>query len=246
MEVGELAHVAPAFMEDSSDKCPFCGKSMKGKPHTEKEAEKDTDPEKIKSKPGSLGCGHLSPKEKRGRYGRARHHIIPAIQCFKRIPRVARMALLVDYDINNKKNGIPLPTVWNPYTVGGASMKFGELSGAQKDEIRDDVMQELGAQWHVGNHAYKIKESETEDMDDEGKIDHQPYDIEVIKCLIKLGLKVEQAKICEKNKDKNKIKDYLDKLSDVTIRTKLNNFKKAPPSSKPFYVSAAALKYSRK
>jgi hypothetical protein len=246
MELGELAAAAPMFLEDSPDKCPFCGKPLKGEPHTKDEVEKDTDPDKIKSEPRKLNCKDLSPKQIKGKYGRARHHIIPAIQCFKMVVRVARMALQVDYEINNKKNGIPLPTVWNPYKINGSSYKFGDLSEPQKNQICNTVMYELGAQWHVGNHAYSIDESETEDMNDEGEIDHQPYDVEVIKCLIRLGLEIEEAKFCENKKDKNAIKELLDELSDEIIRDKLNAFKAIPSNSAPFFVSAAALKYSRR
>ena len=228
-----MAVLPPVNIEES---CPICGKTAHDFPE-----KKPVDIDTIKSKPRSLGCGHLNPREQRGKYGRARHHMIPVHQCYTKVVRLAQMAESVGYNINGKQNGIPLPTVWNKYEADGQKKNFGELNDDQKNEIRNSAMRMTGGQWHVGHHHYDLPEKEdaTEDMEDEGELDHVPYDMEVIKQLTRLAKKILNADLCEAE-DQSKVKDRLDNLCK-DIESKLNAFKANPKSSKPFYVSKWAM-----
>ena len=239
-QIGEL--VEKANEEFGKDKCPFCNQNEHPWPKKKK-----VDINKIRSKPRSLGCGNLSPKQSRGKYGRARHHMIPVHQCYTKLHRIAAMGQSVGYNINGKQNGIPLPTVWNKYKISGKSelVNFGEIKEEdKKNKIRWTAMKKTGAQWHVGNHHYDMpdKEEQTEDMDDEGELDHEPYDSVVLRKLLKIADKAVSAHLCETN-NQDKIKKALDGLCKE-IKDGLNAFKDNPDNSKPYYVSKVALDYN--
>jgi hypothetical protein len=246
-EVGEL--VGAPMVEVQKDECPFCGKS----PHDSKWENKKPNM-KVVSRPKNLGDLPLTPPKKKGCYGRARHHIIPAIQCFAMLPRLVAMASMVNYNINAKENGIGLPTVWNPYKLSnGTPVKFGDLKkdDPEKKRIQYDAMRTTKAQWHVGNHHWKPDkgpegECGTEDMADEGKIDHGSYDMEVIKRLFDFMCNVLAAELCEDPEDNSEeVKKRLEEISNVEIRGKLNNFKTNPSESKPFFVSLPAYNFAK-
>jgi len=225
------------------DTCPFCNQPEH--PWPEK---KEIDISKIESKPRSLGCGNLTPKQSKGKYGRARHHMIPVHQCYTRLRRIAAMGQSVGYNINGSQNGIPLPTAWNKYKVDGLPepINFGDIEDEEvKDKIRNDAMKTTGAQWHVGNHHYDIpkKEDTTEDMEDEGELDHHPYDEVVLSKLLKIADKAVSSNLCD-TKDQNKIQSALDKLCK-DIETALNLFKNKPKDSYPYFVSIWAKNYER-
>ena len=235
MQLGEAIHLSNITVE--ADKCFFCGEAEHDFPD-----KKEVDTSKVKSKPKSLGCGDLSPKQKKGKYGRARHHMIPVHQCYTKLERIVQMAESVGYNINGSQNGIPLPTCWNPYKVNGSSVNFGKIEDMEaKNAIRDEAMRETGAQWHVGNHHYDIPEKEdtTDDMDDEGALDHQPYDEVVLWELLDIADQFGVPKICE-DEDQSKIKDLLDELCSE-IKQKLDAFKVNPKNSHPYYVSLYAM-----
>jgi hypothetical protein len=238
MEIGEK--IAKANELFGEDKCPFCNKAEHPFPDKKK-----IDISKIKSKPASLGCGDLSPKQAPGKYGRAKHHLIPAHQCYTRLHRIAAMGQSVGYDINGKQNGIPLPTVWNRYVVNGESVKFGDLddSDPEKNEIRNRAMKATGAQWHVGNHHYDIPELEdsTEDMGDEGELDHKPYDEVVLQKLLDIADKLVSHNLCETD-EQDKVKEFLDKLCKE-IHKSLTDFENGTEKSFPYYVSKWAMAY---
>jgi len=238
-EIGEKVNQANIKFEKGT--CPFCNKPE----HPwEGPKKKKVDISKIKSKPKKLGCGSLKPKESEGKYGRARHHMIPVHQCYTRLWRIAEMGESVGYDINGKQNGIPLPTVWNKYNVDGVSVNFGDIKDeAKKNEIRWAAMKATGAQWHVGNHHYDVPEKEdtTEDMDDEGELNHQPYDSVVLRKLLKIADKVVSKNFCE-TEDQDKVKLLLDELCKQ-IKKNLNAFGDNPKNSYPYYVSRVALDY---
>jgi len=223
------------------EKCPFCHKkppghdaAFTGKPN-----------QKIVSTPKSLGELTI-PGVQAGRWGRARHHIIPAKQCFARVRRLARMALSAGYDINESSNGIGLPTVKNPYTHNGTTANFGKFGPAEKQEISFKMMTMSKKQWHVGNHSYEISgnpQDENENMADEGSINHQPYDKEVIKLLVRLMNSLVQQKLCDKKDQSDKVKNDV-KTIESTIKGNLNAFASNPLSSTPFFVSRAALDFA--
>ena len=237
MDIGEVVHVSNITL--GPDQCPFCGNAEHDFPEKQ-----DVDISKVKSKPKSLGCGCLTPKEKCGKYGRARHHMIPVHQCYTRLKRIVTMAESVKYDINGKQNGIPLPTCSNPYTVNGKEINFGKIEDQEvKNEIRNAAMRETGAQWHVGNHHYDIPEKEdtTDGMEDEGELDHQPYDIVVLRDLLRIADQFGVPSICEEEKQ-DSIKELLDELCDE-ISSKLNAFADDPSKSYPYYVSLYAMNF---
>jgi len=239
-EIAEL--VAAPTVQLSSDKCPFCNKS----PHDYPAKTKDPDLDTIVSKPAQLKCKTISGGGP-GKYSTAKHHMIPAIQCFKQVRRLAAMALSVGWDVNDPKNGIPLPTVRNQYTRNdGTQENFGRLTHDEKEMIRNGVMQQLGKQWHVGNHHYEIPstaESTTEEMSDEGSLDHEPYDIVVVRRLLEILSELFDENLCEDD-NQEEVKSELDDLCQE-IKDKLNAFKE-PKSSYPFYVSRAALQFADK
>lgn len=171
--------------------------------------------------------------------------MIPAKQCYTKLHRIAAMGQSVGYNINGEQNGIPLPTVWNKYKVNGKSVNFGKIDDEnEKDKIRFAAMKATGAQWHVGNHHYDMPEAEdkTDDMTDEGELDHLPYDEVVLKELLKIADKAVSKHLCEDD-EQDKIKEKLDALCKK-IETKLNNFNKNPKTSFPYYVSKWALKFA--
>ena len=173
------------------------------------------------------------------------------------------MALSAGYDINDPSNGIPLPTVKNQYRLNKndgsypvenrqdatSAKNFGKLDDDEKITIRNHWMETLGAQWHVGNHHYEVNgenEEDPEGMSDEGAIDHAPYDIEVVKALIKEGRKLIKFNLCKTDEDHSEtIKNIMNAISK-DIKTKLNRFKNNPKDSYPFYVSIAALNFANK
>lgn len=240
-EIAEM--VAAPNLAFSEDKCPFCNKDPNADPHDSQPEEVDID--KIKSIPSNLG--DLSIGQKQGDFGRARHHLIPAIQCFKQVRRLAKMALLAGYDINNTNNGIGLPTVWNMYEVDGYDepQNFGDLKEHpinEKEIIRNKVMKKKGLQWHVGNHHYTVPKDEcrTENMSDEGSLDHDPYDVVVVRELLRIMNSLRKADLCDDG-NQDKVVSELDELCKK-IRAKLKAFK-VPKKSKPYFVSQAALKF---
>ena len=115
---------------------------------------------------------------------------------------------------------------------------------AKKNEIRWAAMKATGAQWHVGNHHYDIpeKEDSTENMEDEGELDHKPYDSVVLRELLKISDRVVSANLCD-TEEQNKIKPLLDELCDE-IRKRLDAFKDNPQNSFPYYVSLVAKKHA--
>jgi hypothetical protein len=155
------------------------------------------------------------------------------------------MGQSVGYDINGKQNGIPLPTVWNKYEVNGGSVKFGELddNSPEKNDIRNRAMKATGAQLHVGNHHYDIPElkDSTEDMGDEGELDHKPYDEAVLRELLKIADMVVSQNFCETD-EQDKVKALLDELCQK-IHKSLTAFKNGTEKSFPYYVSKWAMAY---
>jgi hypothetical protein len=192
-------------------------------------------------------------------YTTAQHHLISAMQCYARIRRLVRMGNMVGYDINNPTNGIGLPTThWTlKYPQNGKKVKYGDLDEpGGKREVAFALMKELGAQWHVGHHAFDIMvpkrdlESWKESGADEENTDDVPhetsYDVVIIGMLFNL-LKSVPMGMCEDPEKNDKFKTDMDKISKE-IREKLEKFngKKGakPAASSPFFVSMRAYEYS--
>lgn len=261
-----LEEVAVANKQDvaKDDLCPFCHEKPIG--HATKSPEKVND--KVTSIPDDLRCDtsswrdpSASSKRDSGPlpYTLAKHHLISAMQCYARIRRLVRMGNMVGYDINNKSNGIGLPTThWTlTYPVGTKQMKYGDLAEPDgKRAVAFALMKELGAQWHVGHHAFAIKISRR-DVDqwapggtDEKNEDDYPhetaYDLLIIARLFQL-VKATPADFCAKPDRDDSFKKNMDAISKE-IKESLEKFNGSqgskPADSSPFFVSMRAYEYS--
>lgn len=174
-----------------TEKCPICGKAPHpDKTTTDKKEEKGC----LKSVPANLGCKALNNnRDDLPNFTTAAHHLIPANQCLKRFPRLSQMAATVGYDVNNKENGIALPTCaqgdLNRYeSSSGKLKKYGRLSQDDKKNVAFYIMKGVNGQWHVGHHNWKIKV----DNDTDNQPHHPNYDK-----LVKEELKDLELELCE-------------------------------------------------
>jgi hypothetical protein len=253
MELLESVEVANTSDAAKDDKCPFCHKKPIG--HATKKPKEVND--KVTSVPSDLGCtidrGTIDDLP----YTTAQHHLISAMQCYARIRRLVRMGNMVGYDINNPTNGIGLPTTHHTlkYPKGTKKVKYGDLDEPEgKRDVAFRLMKALGAQWHVGHHAFDVAVNKKDvDSWDEGGPDEQDtddlphetsYDVRMISKLFNL-LKSIPKDLCEEPKKDDKFKSQMDKISKQ-IRTKLEKFKKGsnPAHSSPLFVSLRAYEYS--
>ncbi|OLD92127.1 MAG: hypothetical protein AUG84_02140 [Chloroflexi bacterium 13_1_20CM_4_66_7] len=235
-EIAELVYMNVAE-EAAKDKCPFCYKAPHSFPGKGKS-------KAIKSKPNQLNCADV-PNGSPGKHTTAKHHLICAIQCFAKVKRLARMATMIGYDINDPPNGLGLPTFRNPY--GGK--KYSDLSDEEKQTVASRVMKTTGAQWHVGHHAVEISLPDDWDVEEGGEDNeyrHQvSYDTTVIRHLIALTEDWAAANPCEdESKKHSALKNDLDQLSE-RIRNKLQAFKVEPKRSSPYFVSERAFTYAQ-
>jgi hypothetical protein len=255
MELLELVNVANAADVKDDDKCPFCQKKPKNHA-TDKPKEVN---DKVTSVPGDLDVKVEKRTTGALPYTTAAHHLISAMQCYAQIRRLVRMGNMVKYDINNPKNGIGLPTThWTlKYTEGGKLLKYGDLEEPEgKRKIAYALMKELGAQWHVGHHAFEIsvrkkdfdswKESGSEEKGTEDVPHETSYDVLIIGKLFGLLNNV-ATDLCEDPKKDEKFKQDMDKISDE-IRAKLSKFNgnggAKPADSSPLFVSMRAYEYA--
>jgi hypothetical protein len=255
MQLMEAVGVANAADVAADDKCPFCQKKPKNHA-TDKPKEVN---DKVTSVPVDLKCEIKKRTDGDLPYTTAAHHLISAMQCYAQIRRLVRMGNMVKYDINNPKNGIGLPTThWTlKYPEGGKKLKYGDLEEPEgKRQVACKLMKELGAQWHVGHHAFDIKVSKKDydtwkeaghDEKDENDVPHETsYDVLIIGKLFGL-LNNTPEDLCEDPQKDDKFKQSMDKISDE-IREKLDKFNgKAgakPADSSPLFVSMRAYEYA--
>jgi A nuclease family of the HNH/ENDO VII superfamily with conserved AHH len=255
MELAEAVGVANAADVAADDKCPFCHKKPKN--HATKKPEEVND--KVTSVPKDLGVEVKKRAEGHHPYTTAAHHLISAMQCYAQLRRLVRMGNMAKYDINNPKNGIGLPTThWTlKYEEGGQKTKYGDLDEpGGKRKVAFALMKELGAQWHVGHHAFDIKVSQKDyetwkeegpDEKDEKDVPHETsYDVLIIAKLFGLLNNV-PTDLCEDPKKDDKFKERMDKISDE-IREKLDKFNgkngATPADSSPLFVSLRAYEFS--
>jgi hypothetical protein len=265
MELMEAVAIENSIDLAKDERCPFCHKRPIG--HATKNPKEVND--KVTSIPADLNCDNTSSwragtaaKRDTGDlpYTIAKHHIISAIQCYAKIRRLVRMGNMVGYDINNPNNGIGLPTTHYSlkYTDGGSQKKYGDLDDlVGKKRVAEALMQELGAQWHVGHHAFVVKAPKT-DVDtfqiggsDEKNEDDYPhetqYDILIIQRLFDFVKSLPQD-FCEESTRDDTFKKDLDALS-AEIKEKLEKFNgkggARPADSSPFFVSRRAYEYSK-
>ncbi len=255
MELLELVAVTNAADLSKDEQCPFCHEKPIG--HATKRPEDAHD--KVTSVPSDLKCEIKKRTEGDLPYTTAQHHLISAMQCYARIRRLVRMGNMVGYDINNPKNGIGLPTThWTlKYLQRGKKVKYGDLDEPSgKQQVAFALMKELGAQWHVGHHAFDIVvpridvDSWKENGPDEKNADDYPhetsYDVLIIGMLFDL-LKGTPGTMCEDPEKNDKFKANMDQISNK-IRDKLNKFNgkngATPADSSPFFVSMRAYEFS--
>lgn len=259
MEVNELA-TANEIEKGKNEKCPFCHVKELGHA-TNKKPEIVND--KVTSIPANLNCNTSSwhsgknTKRKNGNlpYTMAQHHLISAMQCYAQVRRIVRMGNLVGYDINNPINGIGLPTTHYTlkYREDGKETKYGDLSDQGKQGVAFSLMEELGAQWHVGHHAFAVTVPKTdvdtwqnEGSDEKNQEDYPhetEYDVLIIEALFNLS-KGFEITFCEDPKRDNKFKEAMNNISK-NIKRHLEAFKTTDPTaSSPFFVSRMAYDYS--
>ncbi len=253
-ELLELVSAANIADFAADDLCPFCHKKPPG--HNSDDP-KDVD-DQVTSKPSGLGCNIVRRKTGDLPHTTAAHHLISAIQCYSRIRRLVRMGNMVGYDINCPNNGIGLPTTHYTlkYPEGGERKKYGDLSDPDgKQKVAFALMEELGAQWHVGHHAFEVDlgllnkdfwdsgGSEEQDGSDNGH--HVSYDTTIIGMLMDLLASLVPGGLCEEDKPEDKFKQDMDEISKE-IKDKLEKFKAGNPSSSaPLFVSRKAFDYAR-
>lgn len=116
--------IAPSLPIIDEDKCPICEEATHETTEEKKQNKGD-----LKSKPQNLGCSPLTKLPSLPNYTTAAHHLIPAIQCLSKFPRLSQMCDEVGYDVNNSGNGIPLPTVGQKEknVYGDQNKKYGKL-----------------------------------------------------------------------------------------------------------------------
>jgi hypothetical protein len=246
MEIGEL--VAMASAADDPAKCPFCGKKLHDFPKRKKKPDA-----KVKSKPKQLACEDVKGGGA-GKWTTAKHHLICAKQCYALLKPLVRMASMVGYDVNDKPNGLGLPTFKNPYDGkiwgGGAGKKknYGKMDSDEKQKVADHVMKTTKAQWHVGHHKFEQQiDWDVEEFGDDDEMPHSAsYDTAVLERLYELFQAYTEDPVpCEEEEDEGSdIKADLDNLSEE-IKTAINMFNDdRPRESYPYFVSQRAVTYA--
>ena len=216
-------------------KCQICGKA----PHPDRTTtEKKEDKGCLKSIPKNLGCSAIAVNPALPNYATAAHHLIPANQCLKKFRRLSKMCKTVGYDVNNKENGIALPTCgqqsMNSYT--DKKLKYGKLSDEDKQNVAFIIMEGLNKQWHVGHHNWKI------DLKTDSERHPENYDK-----LVKTKLRDIEKDIAANG---NSICNPKSGESGKKVITKLNNLskriRKKVESWDKYFVSAKAYEYAKK
>ena len=231
------------------DKCPICEK----KTH-ETVKKKDNLKGDLTSKPDNLGCSKITKNPRLPNYTTAAHHLIPAIQCLAKFPRLSQICDAVGYDVNNSVNGLSLPTVGqgenNKYTEH--NLKYGDLEKSQcgkegakianpipagertevKKNIAFTIMKGLDRQWHVGHHDWKKPQDLQVHVDNYDKlVKVQLRDLE--KDIVNEGVA-----FCEENEDDKPGKDILDLMDSLSEDIKSN-----VKEWKNYFVSSLAFQF---
>lgn len=243
--VGESSFGLPAV---GDDKCPICNRK-KHKTTKDKEENKG----QLESIPENLECETIPQHPDIAYYATAAHHIIPVNQCLAKFHRLRQMAEAVGYNVNNKKNGLSLPTVGqqneNNYYLN--KLQYGELELEDKKEVAFEVMEYVdslkpkitfGAQWHPSHHnwSFDTVKKLSFDTDDiphndtnyEEKVNRRLKDIE--------ANLVEDKSKCKRDANGERGRDVIKKLDNLStqISYKIRRWK-------TYYVSAMSYVYSK-
>ncbi|QTA85819.1 AHH domain-containing protein [Desulfonema magnum] len=231
------------------DKCPICNK----KKHKDTTKEKKEGNGELSSIPSNLGCKTIPQHQDIAYYATAAHHLIPAMQCLAKFHRLSQMADEVGYDVNNKNNGLSLPTVGqlneNSYYLQG--YQYGELVPVDKKEVAFEVMRHVdslpstsafGSQWHVGHHDWSF-ETAKKLINDTDDISHNDtnYEEKVNKLLRDIEAKLSKDKtVCEPD-DKGEIgREVLKRLDGISSKIRSN-----VKGWKGYYVSSMSYVYAK-
>ena len=249
-DIGEKVSIANET--DEADKCPFCGKAdCDGFKERKKQVTT-----KVISKPKQLNCGTVSGGGE-GKWTTAFHHIICAKQCYAKLKPLVRMGTMFEYDINDQKNGVGLPTlknkydgkIWGSEADKGTKKKYGELDDRQKQKVADYVIENTKKQWHVGHHSFErldswdVEESARED----GMLHENTYDNSVLQMLYEIYEAIHEfgLNLCEDPEDRtDEFKQVMDDLSQE-IKSDIEKFSTSEPwKSNPFFVSKKSEVYA--
>ncbi len=161
-----LEGIGVVLSKVGNDTCPICEKAPhKDRTTTDKMEGKGC----LKSIPENLGCSQIQQNPALPNYATAAHHIIPANQCLKAFKRLSQMCDTVGYDVNNKNNGMSLPTCGqqglNAYVNQiGKVEKYGNLNNEDKQNVAFMIMEGLDMQWHVGHHNWALMDFTTHNL----------------------------------------------------------------------------------
>lgn len=179
----------------------------------------------------------------RNTYSIAHHHIVPVNQCFKQFPEIVKLANYFGYDINNALNGICLPTMNQGYDKQTLELRL---------EIAFTAMEQLGKQWHKGNHSYKLTDIERISKDVDALLisksikSYKSYKASVDEYLEMFrGKLVGESKCFARNYD-TESKAFCDAMNHICgkIADKLRKFETEPKKSHSFFVSKIAFYYA--
>jgi hypothetical protein len=200
--------------------CPICEKEAHpDRTTTDKKENKGC----LKSKPANLGCTALPKMPHLPNYTTAAHHLIPAIQCLSKFPRLSQMCEVVGYNVNNAENGLSLPTCaqknLNRYENSeGQQVKYGKLSNEDKQNVAFLIMEGTNFQWHVGHHNWTVPV----DYDTDDEPHPENYD-KLVKVKLR-DLEKEFAEngdeICKEEEGKESGKNVIQEMNALSLEIK--------------------------
>jgi hypothetical protein len=277
MEMLEKINLFIAITDE--DKCPFCQYEpighKSGKSKEKLNSEVKSVPKELNCKNMDYWNSGIDEgrNKKDLRFTIAQHHLISAKQCYGRIKPLVRMGNDTEYNINCKENGIGLPTVHyslnypirykevgnqkstticSPLSqcIPDERYQYGKLIEKCREEVAYSLMEELGAQWHVGHHSITIdnvsKEVDGADESSEDDVPHEvSYDTKVIQQLLAIASTIEP--LCEYENAGDIFKKIMDLLSNEIksdlMKFKSNNLEKIKTCE--YFVSKMSLQYAR-
>lgn len=168
----------------------------------------------------------------------AAHHIISGKQVFQDLSEIVNLTQGVGYDINCAENGIFLPT--NESNFGYDKEKM--ITDNEKIFSAYGAMDELGRQWHVGGHSYKIPD---DILNENIQLNEIKNYAEIVRKKVQQKFGVERYKQTCRDKDEQK-KKIIEKMNQISleIKEKLRDFKQNPQNSYPYFVSKVAVEYA--
>lgn len=183
-------------------------------------------------------------------YSVAHHHMIPGNQCFKKFPRLVKLANFYGYDINNHLNGIALP-----------SINEGVNDLVDHIRIAFNAMQRLGLQWHKSHHQFSLDKLQADDEDDFFVIQKLRAEFdrlfknersikiytdavnELLETVDNHFIKRSKCPMEDREAGAKEFHAAMNEVDDI-IRQKLSAFKDNPRDSYSFFVSKMAIYFA--